>query len=62
MHIHVGPKVLEDFSDDLTRRSLEHETLIENTKHLLDEDSLCCSKASENNFDTCYHTLDEVNV
>ena len=62
MHIHLSPQVLEDFSDNLSRRSLSHEVLIENTQELLDDDSLCCSNASEKTFDTCYHTLNEVTV
>ena len=62
MHIHLSPQVLEDFSDNLSRRSLAHEVLCENTQDLLDDDSLCCPNANEKTFDTCYHTLNEVSV
>ena len=60
VHIHLGPEVLEDFSDNLRKRSLKHEILVDNQQAMIDKELKCCSRDSGDNFDTCYHTLEQV--
>lgn len=60
VHIHLGPDAIKDFKAYLTERSLEFDTMIEDTQALIDNEEVCCSEVNEDNFDKCYHTLDEV--
>ena len=34
--------------------------MIDDLQALIDKESLCCAEEDENNFDNCYHTVDEV--
>ena len=60
VHIDLGPDAIKDFKAYLTERSLEFDTMIEDTQALIDNEEVCCSEVNEDNFDKCYHTLDEV--
>lgn len=64
MHIHLGPDVFEDFSNDLTQRSLNHETMSDDTQAMIDSELTCCSGESSgrDDFGTCYHTLEQVSL
>ncbi|CAH3141811.1 unnamed protein product [Porites lobata] len=59
-HIHLSPDAIEDFKADLTKRSLEFEIMIDDIQALIDKESLCCAERDEDNFDNCYHTVDEI--
>ena len=59
-HIHLSPDAIEDFKADLTKRSLESEIMIDDIQALIDKESLCCAERDEDNFDNCYHIVDEV--
>ena len=60
VHVHLGPDAIEDFKSDLTKRSLKFETMIEDTQALIDNEGVCCSEGDKDNFDSCYHTVNEV--
>ena len=60
VHIDLGPDAIKDFKAYLTERSLEFDTMIEDTQALIDNEEVCCSEVDEDIFDKCYHTLDEV--
>ena len=59
-HIHLSPDAIEDFKAGLTIRSLEFEIMIDDIQALIDKERWCCAKGDEDNFDNCYHTVDEV--
>jgi len=62
VHIHLGPDVFEDFSNDLTQRSLNHQTMSDDTQAMIDSELTCCSGESSgrDDFGTCYHTLEQI--
>lgn len=62
VHIDLGPDAIKDFKAYLTEKSLEFGIMIDDTQALIDNENMCCLlEEDENNFDKCYHTLDEVN-
>lgn len=60
VHVHLGPDAIEDFKSDLTKRSLKFETMIEDTQALIDNEGMCCSEGNKDDFDSCYHTVNEI--
>ena len=66
MHINLGPDAFEDLQENLARRSLEHEIMIDDTQAVIDSELECCSNDinhdNADDFDTCYHSLETVSV
>ena len=60
VHVRLGPDAIEDFKSELTKKSLQFDTMIEDVQALIDNEDMCCSEGDEDNFDSCYHTVNEV--
>ncbi|XP_066030074.1 mast cell carboxypeptidase A-like [Pocillopora verrucosa] len=58
VHIHVGPDSVEDFQAHLAELSLYKDTIAIDTREMIDNQDRCCH--GNNDFDNCYHTLDEI--
>ena len=64
MHIHLGPDVVHDFKALLRqKRSLVESTTMADSQDMIDNQITCCkSYNGVDDFDSCYHTLDEVRM
>ena len=61
MHIHLGPDVIEDFKALLQDRSLAESTTMADSQEMIGNLISCCkSDNGADDFDSCYHTLEEV--
>ena len=64
MHIHLGPDVIKDFKALLRqKRSLVESTTMADSQDMIDNQITCCkSDNGVDDFDSCYHTLEEVRM
>lgn len=63
VHIHLGPDVIEDFKVFLQDKSLMESITMTDSQNLIDNQITCCKSHSRvDNFDSCYHTLEEVRM
>ena len=58
MHIHLGPDTIEDFQTHLAERSLHGDAIVMDTQEVIDKQTSCCNETVD--FNSCYHTLEEV--
>ena len=63
MHIHLGPDAIQDFKALLQDKSLVESTTMADSQDLIDNQITCCKRHNgEDDFDSCYHTLQEVRM
>ena len=63
MHIHLGPDIIEDFKALLQERSLVVSTAMADSQEMIDNQISCCKTDNgADDFDSCYHTLQEVRI
>ena len=63
MHIHLGPDAIQDFQALLQDKSLVESTTMADSQDLIDNQIKCCKRHNgEDDFDSCYHTLQEVRM
>lgn len=63
MHIHLGRDVIEDFRARLQERSLDESTTMADSQEMIDNQTTCCENGNgADDFDSCYHTLEEVRI
>ncbi|PIK36006.1 putative carboxypeptidase B [Apostichopus japonicus] len=58
----VPPRVAGRVQDFLKRRKLEYSVLIENVEDLIEPQATCAYDITQEEFYTCYHTLDEIDT
>ena len=63
MHIHLGPDVIGEFKALLQDKSVVEITTMADSQDLIDNQITCCnSHGGVDDFDSCYHTLQEVRM